>query len=71
MPFEADQAKLEQPWKKWHSLLNAKESIKDGGMVLNDGEGNTPAPVTPSTQHGTVALSPRHDVDFSKAKAGH
>jgi hypothetical protein len=66
MPSESEQTNLQQPWKEWFNMLKPKEVIGDAGLVLAK-EGNS-GTTGSSTKHGTVALHPRHDVDFSKAK---
>ncbi|KAJ6010019.1 hypothetical protein N7522_005035 [Penicillium canescens] len=68
MPVEADQANLQQPWTEWFELLNPREVIGEGGLVMSKGEDGS-SNTSSSTKHGTVALYPRHDVDFSKPKA--
>ncbi|KAJ5464118.1 hypothetical protein N7475_007253 [Penicillium sp. IBT 31633x] len=60
MPSEAEQAKLSQPWKAWHTKLNpmGREDIREGTFVWKaDG-----------SDHGMVAVEPRKDVDLSKPK---
>lgn len=67
MPSEMQQENLQQPWKKWFDLLKPHRVIKHGGVVLNQNDGDDQNNGG-STSHGTVAIHPRRDVDFSKAK---
>jgi hypothetical protein len=61
MPSQADQADLEQPWRKWIDQLDPKK-ITENGVIM---DGNS---LSGDSHHGIVALSPRDDVDLSKPK---
>lgn len=65
MPSEAQQldAKLEQPWKKWHADLNPMgiEAVRDGTLVLAKDGGDS------SGVHGTTALKKKY-LDLSAPK---
>lgn len=57
MPTEAEQSKLDQPWKAWHTDLYASKA--------SDSEITT---IDEKSTHGTVALNPRTDVDLKDKK---
>lgn len=59
---------LTQPWRQWYTEL-MKSNPEGKPIVMNDDvdAGMNPAKYGMS-QHGTIALEPRTDVDFSKEK---
>ncbi len=63
------QPELVQPWRQWYADLMASmpEKNKPITMADDDSMGMNPAKYGMS-QHGTIALEPRNDVDFSKEK---
>ncbi|TEY42386.1 hypothetical protein BOTCAL_0391g00020 [Botryotinia calthae] len=68
MPSEASKSEQTQPWRQWYSALMAS-TPKDKTIVMEDDvdAGMNPAKYGMS-QHGTIALDPRTDVDFAKKK---
>jgi len=69
MPAETAKPDLIQPWRKWYTALMASTNTSNAITIRDDVDaGMNPAKYGMS-QHGTIALDPRHDVDFSKEKA--
>ncbi|KAK0099270.1 hypothetical protein ONS95_006360 [Cadophora gregata] len=66
MPSETHQhdAKLDQPWKKWHEALNPMgiDAVRDGTLILSRNKRGSD-----SGSHGTTALKKKH-VDLSAPK---
>ncbi|KAJ2993996.1 hypothetical protein NUW58_g1672 [Xylaria curta] len=58
MPTPAAQAQLQQPWKKWIDKLDPKK-ITENGVVMDANN------LSCDSHHGTVALTPRYDVDLT------
>lgn len=63
MPAEDKQVGLQQPWKAWEVNLRAA-TAEVGGVTVEDAENNFG-----TSQHGTIALDPRNDVDLKSDKA--
>lgn len=63
------QPELVQPWREWYAELMSSAPEKSETITVKDGvdAGMNPANYGMS-QHGTIALDPRKDVDFSKEK---
>jgi len=58
-----------QPWRAWFSdLIASRTNTESITMKGEEAEGMSPAKYGMS-QHGTIALDPRTDVDLSKEKA--
>lgn len=69
MPAETIKSDLIQPWRKWYTdLMGSTPKGKTITMKDDVDAGMNPAKYGMS-QHGTIALDPRTDVDFSKEKA--
>ena len=64
------QPELVQPWRQWYTELMSSTPGKGETITMKDDidAGMNPAKYGMS-QHGTIALDPREDVDFSKEKA--
>ncbi len=58
-----------QPWREWYTELMSSMPEKGKTIVMKDDvdAGMKPAKYGMS-QHGTISLEPRKDVDFSKEK---
>jgi len=69
MTVESTTPELIQPWKEWYTELMGS-TPKGKAITMKDDvdAGMHPAKYGMS-QHGTIALDPRTDVDFSKEKA--
>lgn len=63
------QPEVVQPWREWYAELMSSTPEKGQIITMKDdvNAGMSPAKYGMS-QHGTIALDPRKDVDFSKAK---
>jgi len=69
MPTKTNTAELAQPWRKWYTaLMGSTPKGKTITMTDENDAGMNPAKYGMS-QHGTIALDPRTDVDLSKEKA--
>lgn len=69
MPATTTKPDLVQPWQKWYTaLMGSNPKGKPITMEDDVDAGMNPAKYGMS-QHGTIALDPRTDVDFSKEKA--
>ncbi|KKP00046.1 hypothetical protein THAR02_07859 [Trichoderma harzianum] len=64
------ESELVQPWREWYAELMASMPENGKTITLTDDvdAGMNPAKYGMS-QHGTIALDPRKEVDFSKEKA--
>lgn len=58
MPSEEQQKELDQPWKQWVSELKPELLPQEVLQKASDGY----------SQHGTVAIKPRPEVDFKSKK---
>jgi len=63
------QSELVQPWREWYAELMSSTAKEGKTITMNDdvNAGMNPAKYGMS-QHGTIALDPRKDVDFSTEK---
>jgi hypothetical protein len=68
MPTENTDSTLVQPWRQWYTALMSSTPKAEAITMRDDVDaGMNPAKYGMS-QHGTIALDPRADVDFSKEK---
>ncbi|KAJ9490254.1 hypothetical protein VN97_g2980 [Penicillium thymicola] len=68
MPAENTNSDLVQPWREWYTALMGTTPKGEAITMKDDVDaGMNPAKYGMS-QHGTIALDPRADVDFSKEK---
>ncbi|KAJ5710994.1 hypothetical protein N7488_005150 [Penicillium malachiteum] len=68
MPAENSNSTLFQPWREWYTALMSSPPKRDPITMVDEVDaGMNPAKYGMS-QHGTIALDPRTDVDFSKEK---
>lgn len=69
MSSETTKPELIQPWREWYTALMDSKSERKAIVMTDDVDaGMNPAKYGMS-QHGTIALDPRTDVDLFKEKA--
>jgi hypothetical protein len=60
---------LVQPWRGWYADIISSSSGDDKALIMRDDVDAGMNPVKYGmSQHGTIALEPRKDVDLSKQK---
>ncbi|GAW14057.1 hypothetical protein ANO14919_034490 [Xylariales sp. No.14919] len=63
------QPELVQPWREWYDELMSSTPKTSKAITMKDEDGAGMNPVKYGmSQHGTIALDPREDVDLSKEK---
>ncbi|KAF1738928.1 hypothetical protein CRV24_000857 [Beauveria bassiana] len=68
MPNEAPQQELVQPWREWYAdLMTSKKELEQ--ITISDGDAGMVPAKHGMSQHGTIALDPRDDVDLFKPKS--
>lgn len=63
------QNELVQPWREWYTELRSLTPEKGKTIIMKDDvDAGMNSANHGNSQHGTIALDPRNDVDFSKEK---
>ena len=63
------QTELDQPWRQWYTELMSSVPAKDQTITMKDEVNETMNPAKYGmSQHGTIALDPRRDVDLFREK---
>lgn len=69
MPVGTTQPELTQPWREWYPALMESLPKRETITMRDDVDASMNPVKYGMSQHGTIALDPRTDVDLSKEKA--